>query len=305
MCANGLRHLDATAEPPLPHRAPEIEGQASESHDMLDVTNSESDGGDATYVFKYGAVDGKTKHSRRKRNPGSDIPDLIIQVGAPRTATTLQFQALCATIVLLKSNVTCKFATQLQESVMGTKTGTFNVFKTHSFDEVREVQTYTRRPFWVFATGVNATAGLDGNVMDWGATAEQLEEGLNLPLKYVQIQSILTLRGYLMVGDYAEIFSLSDAEKKEMLHYMRHWTVLRQCCGPQLSQDWRNKLQGKNSTRSRSDPNYPACEVYNMDALESALLDTDVFKRMRENKNNRIETGDWPFNGTYCSWFNW
>lgn len=216
-------------------------------------------------------------------------------------------------VLFSRNNVDCQYVDFANMSIPFVERldhGKYHVIKTHDFENVRKLGAKFKRPLWVFSTaGPEArAAGLAG---DSEALTAQFGNNSQFPLKYVQVLSSLSMRGYFLVGDYASIFGLGEEDKKKLLHYIRFWSVLRQCCGAQLSADWRSVLQGGRPTHhSPFDPSNPFCETYDIDAVESTLLQSDITKQMREKK---VKAGKYAsyypeslpeFNGTYCSWFN-
>ena len=106
--------------------------------------------------------------------------------------------------------------------------------------------------------------------------------------------------GYHISLEYQRALNLSDADAMSMLEYIRYWGTLRVCCGSQMSDDYRNRLQrvylaqygdsggggrtGKRRNaaqravaeytahRAQTDPLYDACGTFDLAAVESALI---------------------------------
>ncbi|XRB23011.1 hypothetical protein RI054_33g128630 [Pseudoscourfieldia marina] len=121
------------------------------------------------------------------------MPDMIVQFGSARTATTLQFQILCLIATMLHGE---------KDEKVACKTGKRDTEK-----------------------------------IDW----MKLEDKVSSPvvsLKYVQSLETLGRDGiHGILDDYARIFRLSAHELAELSEYIRYWTILRQCCGKQMSVD--------------------------------------------------------------------
>eukprot|EP00965_Chrysotila_dentata_P229208 6197051-Pleurochrysis_carterae.AAC.1 len=125
--------------------------------------------------------------------------------------------------------------------------------------------------------------------------------------RYVQNYVDLMRRGYLLLTDYQRVFSLSDEELGYLLEYMRYWSILRQCCGVQMSSDWRAKLQNvTNRTWHHGGPtsiDYPACEMYDLDVVESSLLASYVYRRYHSYNDalRKVSDHDDDLTGKYCT----
>ena len=108
---------------------------------------------------------------------------------------------------------------------------------------------------------------------------------------------------------YAHAFRLTTPQLYALVDYIRHWDVLRQCCGAQMSKDWRATLQGHDARTpdpAVHSPWYAACEAYNLDVVEAMLVSTEVFRRFGAHGQwiKKLSTHDGDLNGTYCSWAN-
>jgi len=256
------------------------------------------------------------------------MPDMIVQFGSPRTATTLQFQILCLIATMLHGEkdekVACKFVggrnSPLPNAKQMMRNGHFPVIKSHIhtnnlMDDLgvfnnKQSKLMKEYPngIWVFRTGKR-----DTEKIDW----MKLEDKVSSPvvsLKYVQSLETLGRDGiHGILDDYARIFRLSAHELAELSEYIRYWTILRQCCGKQMSVDWRKMLQ--NHTRdghaihdhkhSMHDPNYHACEMYNIKWVERLLLQSEFLMHFKENEGKnaqlyRVSNTDGTLNGNYC-----
>ena len=152
-------------------------------------------------------------------------------------------------------------------------------------------------------------------VSDQQSIAASLTSEIKLNVTYVQTTGRLSEIGYHLARDYQPIFGLSDSETAMLLEYMRYWTPLRQCCGTQMSADWLATLRGYNASvhkphHERTSPAYPACEVYDIDGLERALVRTIQRFATRHGHPAQghaakiigsLSETDGMLNGTYCS----
>ena len=84
-------------------------------------------------------------------------------------------------------------------------------------------------------------------------------------MAYVQETATVAYRDWRVVDDYAKIFglSLTDAATAKVVEFLRPWSVLRRCCGPQMSDDYRQRLLNASSRPHRPPGalNYDACEM--------------------------------------------
>jgi len=184
------------------------------------------------------------------------------------------------------------------------------VLKVHSENLMKKLRLKGRaagRNVWIFATADNKTAGSDGNVFDWQPTTAQLSKSLQSPVKYAQVLQLLSARGTTILRDYKPIFQLSDNETDHMLAYMSQWDVLRQCCGAQMSDDWRAFLVG---SHGKSRQNAGVCGSYDLadlDKVEKRLISLPVYQRIALKGPRELRTvsviDSSTFNGSYCSWF--
>merc|ERR1719198_157371 len=246
-----------------------------------------------------------------------EVPKVIIQYGPPRSATTLQFHAVCAMMVsMYPGQVECKsvidernityalmdndsdaekkhrkksHATsdeEVWEHVW--KSGKrYKVIKVHDHASVEHLVKSISR-LWLFVTSYN---DLD---------AAGIAEGMKVEPKYIQSFPLVKSRGWEIVADYTAVFQSSEEQTKDFLKYMKHWSLLRQCCGAQQSESHRKVLWGEMESSE-----YPACHDQDLDAVEHELINTGTFQQM--HKDNIVE--DWVqpdshFDGTYCTWFN-
>lgn len=252
--------------------------------------------------------------SRAAEVSSSTLPDVLVQYGEARTATTLQYQTLCAIMHLLHESeperVVCQF-TVSPADFLKRQSRYFHVVKTHLLEWLESKAAFTRE-FWLFATARNHSAGQEGEVCDWQSTARALSKTIGWHVKYAQVDQLLLRRGYQILADYKPIFNLSDHQLNSLSEYIRYWNVLRQCCGVQMSEDWRAVLQNRSTYKlhhSHDSPAYPACEIYDLNQVESALLRTSMFRRFYHKQSGLGHVSDQdamigPLTGTYCSTIN-
>ena len=64
-----------------------------------------------------------------------------------------------------------------------------------------------------------------------------------------------------------------------MVHeYLDYWSTIRTCCGPQASIVRREELHGLVGKRPSYAPDRAHCELYDLDAVEDALLGTPLWR---------------------------
>jgi hypothetical protein len=205
----------------------------------------------------------------------SEVPDTVIQYGRPRSATTLQYETLCNIMKLVKegSIVQCEYVLNFTDETTWPQKliqAEFRVIKTHQHPQ-EWPQHMFKDNVWLFLTGDNGTT--------WQSEAAHLAHDLGRDVKYVQLLDNLAMHGYTLAADYQHIFALSNSQCESLLVYLRYWDVLRQCCGAQMSQDWRAILQHDAAHEPHwtlEDTAYPACEMYDLDKVQSNMHNTKL-----------------------------
>eukprot|EP00746_Dinoflagellata_sp_MGD_P004959 gnl/MRDRNA2_/MRDRNA2_109588_c0_seq1.p1 gnl/MRDRNA2_/MRDRNA2_109588_c0~~gnl/MRDRNA2_/MRDRNA2_109588_c0_seq1.p1 ORF type:complete len:316 (+),score=20.08 gnl/MRDRNA2_/MRDRNA2_109588_c0_seq1:85-1032(+) len=214
------------------------------------------------------------------------IPEVIVQYGTPRTATTLQFHSLCALMVLLHpGQVDCQFAVKPKQWFTHAPGKKYKVIKTHTRPDLGF---QPKKRFWLFITSGEAP------------NAAEIAQSMKVEPQYIQSFPLVKSQGWEIVADYAKIFHSSKKHTEEFLNYMKSWSLLRQCCGAQQSRFHRSVLWGDIPSSQ-----CPACDGQNLDAVESELVGTGIFQQMR--KDHIVQDAIQPdqyLNGTYCTWFN-
>ena len=252
------------------------------------------------------------------------LPNLLIQYGQPRTATTLQFQTLCAIALVMNkadpSRVVCSF-------LPPTKPGE-NVLKGKAADQtaLHVVKTHTvpaegfPKDAWLFASEIDDTVGADD---PWEGAAERMSQELGHHVKYAQVMSRLAERGSGIAKEYQPFFGLSDAQIEEVVTYLRYWDILRMCCGAQMDDGYRTELGGGVGASPAAGPEGPGsylmtakpenCHSYDIQAIEQHAVQTEVFKLalkggkgsayLRSTSSLEADKG-YELTGKYCVWFN-
>jgi hypothetical protein len=133
---------------------------------------------------------------------------------------------------------------------------------------------------------------------------------MNMRIRIPFIVDIETVsqRGYNIVRDYNQFFNVSNTQMQHAIEYFRYWDILRLCCGKQMSADWRKHLLSKKSYVAHHEPHspsYPACEMYNISAVEHLLMKTYVYQHFANVPSLHYIIGkpsnvDGTLDGNYC-----
>ena len=239
-------------------------------------------------------------------------PYHLIQIGPPRTATTLQFQCICLSLFLkLENTKTSNENDDLQSSEMNChmssghqKIGTPSksmVFKTH---KPLDGRIEPNGNYHLFATASSKEEAVQARTM--------YQKLYNVSVMYVQDIETVSERGHHIINIYADIFGLNTTQKLELLEYVRFWDILRLCCGKQMATGWRAEQQQQYAINVHT-PNYHACSMYNIDTVEELFMNTTLYKKIMGDQGRRmgISTAvarpslvDDQLFGTYCSKYN-
>ena len=243
-----------------------------------------------------------------------EVPNIVIQFGHPRTATTLQFQTVCLMMVTVLSRLQkldqleCQFFKQLPKAK--SQKNHYSVWKTHALPMDLSYS------HWLFTT-------YDPQSKSSDPTAELAARKANVKFKasITQVEE----QGISFAMKYQSFFGLSKSEMLDVIDYLRYWDILRLCCGLQMSSDWRNYLidyyNGSQTNltgyenfiktsghHNFTSPSYPACEIYDIDQVSYRLLRNPLAQQMLKYPNLRRmvqpSEADGPLTETYCSVMN-
>merc|ERR1712232_50590 len=82
---------------------------------------------------------------------------------------------------------------------------------------------------------------------------------------------------------YAKHFGLSASQNRMLVDYMKLWSVLRQCCGEQMSRTWRRHLTHEKREKPSEFKNETiiqlARDCNNVNMTENLLMRTSVFTK--------------------------
>ena len=251
------------------------------------------------------------------------LPNLIIQYGEPRTASTLQFQTLCAIALVLNEaepdRVDCSFL-PAGPTPPGDLAG-----KAADLNKLHVVKTHTvpadgfPKDAWLFASEIDDAVGPDD---PWQGAAQRMSDELGHEVKYTQVMSRLAERGSGIATEYRSFFGLSEPQIEEVVTYLRYWDILRMCCGAQMDDGYRAELGGGAPADVGARPGSyqylvtakpESCDTYDIQAIERHAVQTQVFQLalkggkgtayLRSTSSLEADAG-YDLNGRYCVWFN-
>lgn len=165
------------------------------------------------------------------------------------------------------------------------------VIKTHDHEKVWNNS--SRVPLFVF---ISRKADQADSESHWG---DRELEALMVMHNRVHTACIADIQRYESfielpereIESYSRLFGLSEQAKKDVFVHMKFWSILRQCCGSQASQDELLALHTSNLSLNRSlnfkhalvDYDYPACETYRLDEVEKLLFQTKLAQLFPES----------------------
>jgi hypothetical protein len=200
------------------------------------------------------------------------LPPIIVQVGPGRTATTLQFQTICAMVVQIvkrSKSVSCSFKRFNPNAI--------NVIKSHRWDKLLDIMPPDAQP-WIFLT----------SDIENGTGAPSIS-GPGVIKSIVDKSDVVRFGVESVTRRYQFIFDLTSQGMDDVMDYIQHWDKLRICCGMQMSADYRRSLH-------LSEP-YVACE--NSAEHEQMLIKTHLFKK--NDMLKKVSNVDGDLDGSYCS----
>jgi len=169
-------------------------------------------------------------------------------------------------------NVSCSFGTNWEEDstlnvTEKNKNSTLNVIKMHpARHELRLTNTS------LLFTTVNSSNS------EWSAMNFTWTGG---NIAHTQIYARSLECPLCEVSKYRKIFGLADVEILQLTQYMQYWSILRRCCGSQMTQHLRKELVG---CPKSSDPvllegkiDYHMCGSWNLTAVEENFVKTKLY----------------------------
>ena len=236
------------------------------------------------------------------------LPRYLVQIGEPRTATSLQFATVCAAVAAKfmddpEVEIECGF--KLWDQIPNHNKHKYVVTKAHSIDDAHTKMGLTRlrqHPSLVFMTARNHSKT---------ATADALEREYGLEVAYTAVTTDVIRDGYKVGHDeYKRIFGLTDQQAQYVLEWLRLWSTIRVCCGAQMSQSWRKELAPNSSVActsfsspgSKHSSSIDTCSSLNISAVEHQLMQTYLYQAMHKRVPllGKASKRDGDLTGTYC-----
>eukprot|EP00039_Didymoeca_costata_P004192 m.71906 g.71906 ORF g.71906 m.71906 type:complete len:293 (+) comp12287_c0_seq2:142-1020(+) len=236
--------------------------------------------------------------------------DILIQVGEQHSASTRQFQALQVIASITHPGVPVIKAyswaancdTSNHANIRISPQLVYNsilVLKFHNPGAALGCVNLLRKNLDDFLTA-NGSRIPKELTIKWFTSSKSKDIHLSAPAivtyhqQYRQIQEA----GLAELQAYRKIFNLTEIQMNWLLTYMRYWSILRQCCGGHAAEIWKKQLNGaKIETESMTDWVYPACEIYNLTAVEQSLrivVKSAVFGPSLQNVTLS------KYNGSFC-----
>eukprot|EP00041_Stephanoeca_diplocostata_P001283 m.19411 g.19411 ORF g.19411 m.19411 type:complete len:295 (+) comp11825_c1_seq2:529-1413(+) len=230
-----------------------------------------------------------------------------IQIGKPRTATTLQFETLCACLFLRHrrnrtalENLTCQYLFPPERGIHNDPPSSEHaVVKTHiwlrKWDGLSSPESMT-----IFGTRAKNT------------TSTTLPRGYSYA--FVMDTAMVTKWGQHSIYAYQDLLGLTDDDMAMLNKFIEYWDILRLCCGAQMSESWRGILDP--TQRRKHHPSHfhgsnnssHRCHVYNISAVEVGFRETALYQQMAQFHQLlpmlRPSTIDGDLDGTYCERYN-
>ena len=186
----------------------------------------------------------------------------IVQYGAPRSASTLQYELLCYIVTMKTGSRVCRFVKNRLDIAMGGGV----VVKTHKdpylFDEFLDQK------------AKHTSISMKNTMLFFSATGRGDSHPCSV---YTQPFERAVYCPKSEVSHYREIFNLTNSEVSRVEEHIELWDIWRQCCGPQ--QSLISRLQLFNCTEPAvqaglhlDGPSNPQCDKYNMQDVEAKLV---------------------------------
>eukprot|EP00587_Corethron_hystrix_P001095 CAMPEP_0113318756 /NCGR_PEP_ID=MMETSP0010_2-20120614/13207_1 /TAXON_ID=216773 ORGANISM="Corethron hystrix, Strain 308" /NCGR_SAMPLE_ID=MMETSP0010_2 /ASSEMBLY_ACC=CAM_ASM_000155 /LENGTH=948 /DNA_ID=CAMNT_0000176141 /DNA_START=59 /DNA_END=2902 /DNA_ORIENTATION=- /assembly_acc=CAM_ASM_000155 len=213
------------------------------------------------------------------RLPKSHIlpqPYRIIQIGAPRSGSTFQFQLLNA-IVSLKSSaneeITSTFFARenwrifpLIQDVVNNKSFIVKTHFDHPIFEIFQQRGYAS----IFASSVD--------IAPYAVYNQERERLVECPL--------------CEIDRYKSMFQLSEKDVELLMEHMDLYSSLRMCCGEQMSKYEILRLNGCNVTQYVELPDYPHCEDKDLEDIEVKFAGSPIPFHANNPEVNWARPGD-------------
>ena len=205
-------------------------------------------------------------------------PQRIIQHGEARSASTFQWYMLCS--IMRRCRTRNNQETNVPRVVCSSRKAETHIkgyerfalqFNKHPPKDVKikpfsVVQKTHQRPYRNPFTHYFTSSYYPQKLLSYALVHQYYPDFVKHPLATVE--------------DYAPVFNLTTDMVHDVQVHLRWWMIIRQCCGYQSSQDQRNRLHGNSMRRHHPyDYDYVNCDVYNLDEVEKAFLDTKLARQ--------------------------
>ena len=202
-------------------------------------------------------------------------PFRIVQVGAPRTGSTFQYNLLDA-IVSLKTppNVTVKY----RGFNSGWDEGSFRARINHNNSFVFKYHKYLQ-----FFGKLQEEGGIA--VFSSGGRGEGTA-------RYIQDLDALNNCSLCEVDNMKPIFGLTDDDVRTLKYHLGNYSIIRRCCGYQMSKYEIRRLNGCNMSNSTTLTEYPHCEDYDLDHVEKLFHASPIGYHAHSARMNWKRPGD-------------
>ena len=220
-------------------------------------------------------------------------PFQIIQVGNPRSGTTFQFNLLDAIISLKTPNGT--------QTPQGLNRGFISGWKDYAYRIRVDHQTpfllkfHKTKPIfkelqWESIGNFTNSSPENPYNPHYGVFSSGVL-GSSYSL-YVQNYDNLLNCSSCEIENYKQVFNLTDQDVETLKNHMYLYTIIRQCCGLQMSKYEVYRLNGCNVTSFQSKGGYPNCESHDMPDIEQRLWDSPIQYQTSSPRNNWRRPGD-------------
>jgi len=179
----------------------------------------------------------------------------IYSAGQTRSGSTFQFTLLCVIAHLRSSFVSCS-----------EKPAQLQVIKLHPSNQI----------FASDDTSMFFTTLRHKNI--WKEANVSWAEGAHV--SYEQDYSELERCPLCEISKYKDIFDLTSEEMLQITQYMRYWSILRQCCGSQMSKWFRGELFGCQDVKGfdiEGRLDFHMCGSMNLTAVEEHFESTHLY----------------------------
>jgi len=284
----------------------DISKNSQDAHTSLNTKNLMEQRNDEINEIKNDIMKLKSQLSDTTSDKDEGKSDLwdgvkhVFQVGMPRTATTFQFQTLCIMVFIKFPNkkVVCNY-----QQWDDPPPGGILVTKTHDFDRTME---YIGPQSLYFATTPLPKDNYNHHVHSshnkgW-RPAKRLVDQFLIKADVSEVHR----RQAGFVWEYQKIFDFDDNVMKEVERYFEKWDLLRQCCGSQMSADWRIEIRNGRPPPGKGEH---LCKKEDIGQIERDYISLDIVKKLQNPDSGLKEMArpseiDGDLDGNYCEYYN-